>query len=281
MRDEEIERLLLQHVQQPGYKPSKPRVLAKRLNLSEEDGSALKRAIKKLVKARKLSYGSNHLVGPPQADGGGYRVTGVFRRTDSGYGFVRPAGSAPGSDRAHDIYIAARDAGDAATGDTVLVRLKRKVETRRPNPEGVIVEVIERETHQFVGTYFEQEGTAYARVDGAPFSQPILLGDPGAKDARVDDKVVFEMVRFPAHGHEGEGVIIEVLGPRGTPGVDTLSIIREFNLPEQFAEDAVEEGDVGAIDVAFEALRVIGVLQVLAHPAVLGAGLQRPSEATA
>ena len=32
-----------------------------------------------------------------------------------------------------------------------------------------------------------------------------------------------------------------MLGPRGTPGVDTLSIIREFNLPEEFAADALEE----------------------------------------
>ena len=41
--------------------------------------------------------------------------------------------------------------------------------------------------------------------------------------------------------HDGEGVIIEVLGPQGKPGVDTLSIIREFNLPEDFAEDALDE----------------------------------------
>ncbi len=48
------------------------------------------------------------------------------------------------------------------------------------------------------------------------------------------------------HGHQGEGVISEVLGKRGEPGVDTLSIIREFNLPEEFAEDAVAESRVQA-----------------------------------
>ena len=79
------------------------------------------------------------------------------------------------------------------------------------------------------------------QVDGTLFAQPIAVGDPGAKNARPDDKVVMEMVRFPSPVHDGEGVIIEVLGPQGKPGVDTLSIIREFNLPEQFAEDALEE----------------------------------------
>jgi len=250
LSSEALEKRLLQLVKQPGYKPSKPGTIAKQLGLSEDEARDLKRSVKQLVKLGKLSYGANHLVGPPATSGSagggtagapGYRVTGVFRRADAGFGFVRPAGSAPGADRTQDVFIAAKDSADAATGDTVLVRLKKKTEARRPNPEGEIVEVIERQTHQFVGTYFEQDGSAYVRVDGMPFSQPILLGDPGAKNARPDDKIVIEMVRFPAHGQEGEGVITEVLGPRGMPGVDTLSIIREFNLPEEFADDAIEE----------------------------------------
>ncbi len=50
MRVEEIEKLLLRLVKEPGYKPFKPRVLAKRLELAEDDTRDLKRAIKQLVK---------------------------------------------------------------------------------------------------------------------------------------------------------------------------------------------------------------------------------------
>ena len=111
----------------------------------------------------------------------------------------------------------------------------------RLGPRGRVVEVLERQTRQFVGTYFESEGSAFVQIDGTLFAQPIFVGDPGAKNARPDDKVVMEMIRFPSPMHDGEGVIIEVLGPQGKPGVDTLSIIREFNLPEEFAEDALDE----------------------------------------
>src|SRR5689334_20233596 len=182
------------------------------LDLSDDETRELKRVIKRLVKLGQVSYGANHLVGPNRAAsaGAGYRVTGVFRRAQAGFGFVRPAGSAPGAERTQDIYVAGEDTLDAATGDTVLVRLKKKTHARRPNPEGEIVEIIERQTHQFVGTYFEENGTAYASIDGMPFSQPIVLGDPGAKNARTHDKVVVEMVRFPTHGDQGEGVITEV-----------------------------------------------------------------------
>ena len=73
------------------------------------------------------------------------------------------------------------------------------------------------------------------------FKQAIAVGDPGAKNAQQDDKVVFEMVRFPTYWQSGEGVITEVLGKRGEPGIDTLSIIREFDLPEAFPDDVVED----------------------------------------
>ncbi len=121
------------------------------------------------------------------------------------------------------------------------MRLSRQRDARRTNPAGEIVEIVERETHQFVGTYFESAGNAFVQSR----RQGILAADPGgrsgAKNAQPDDKVVFEMVRFPSHFHDGEGVIVEVLGPRGAPGVDTLSIIREFDLPEEFADDALDE----------------------------------------
>src|SRR5205085_5791251 len=68
----------------------------------------------------------------------------------------------------------------------------------------------------------------YVRIDGTVFSHSVFVGDPGAKGVKADDKVVVEMLRFPSPEDRGEGVITEILGPRGQPGVDTLSIIRAF-----------------------------------------------------
>src|SRR5213078_5367031 len=109
------------------------------------------------------------------------------------------------------------------------------------NPAGRVVRVVERATRRFVGTYFERDGDGLVRVDGTVFSHSIYVGDPGAKGARPDDKVVFEMLRFPTPEDRGEGVITEVIGPRGQPGVDTLSIIRAFGLPDVFPRDALDE----------------------------------------
>jgi ribonuclease R len=297
-----LEPIVLAHVLAPKYQPVKPRVIAKQLKLSSEQHKAIKLAIRRLVKRGKLSYGSGHLVRPPRIQESGARnqgsrnrrqgtedkqhtltpalsqrerghgkniVTGTFRRTASGFGFVRPQGAKRG-DKTSDVYIPARSTMDAADRDMVRVRLAkhhargRKGELRQA---GEIVEIVERDTHQFVGVYKERQGASYVEVDGKVFAQAIPVGDPGAKGAAEGDKVVIEMVRFPTHTHPGDAVITEVLGAKGAPGVDTLSIIREFGLPEEFPDDvladareqadAFDESLAGRLDLTGETIITI------------------------
>jgi ribonuclease R len=164
-------------------------------------------------------------------------LLGTFRRVASGDGYVRPK-TAPRGDRSQDILIPRRNTHDAASGDTVRIRLSSRSE--RGRLAGEVLEIVERDTHQFVGVYSEEAGGSYVTIDGKIFTQPVPVGDPGAKAVAPGDKVVIEMVRFPSHVHPGEGVIIEILGARGQPGVDTLSIMREFDLPEEFSEEVLD-----------------------------------------
>ena len=167
-------------------------------------------------------------------------VVGVFRRAAGGYGFVRPLAAVAG-DRSGDIHVSAAAALDATSGDTVRVRLARGRDMRRPGPSGEIVEVVERRTTRFVGSYFEAAAGGWVRMDGTAFARPVSVGDPGAKGVRENDKVVVEMVHFPTHLRDGEGVIVEVLGAAGEAGVDTLTVIHEFGLPGPFPDATLAE----------------------------------------
>ena len=265
-----IRSAVLEFVRRPDYQPVKPAVIAKKLGLADDGVRELKKVVKQLVKSGELSWGPSHLVyagetkpdhkrdGEPASAGGksgeeglakrktkshatanSKHVTGTFRRAAGGFGFVRPEGTLRAEGRDSDLFIPADKTGDAANGDIVSVRLEKR--GRMGKLEGRIIDVIERATSRFVGIYFEQAGMGLVQVDGKIFTAPIYVGDPGAKGARADDKVVIEMVRFPSHVRDGEGVIVEVLGPRGQPGIDTMSIIYEFNLPGEFDEDALAE----------------------------------------
>ena len=111
---------------------------------------------------------------------------------------MRPL-DAPAGDKSHDIHVAAVAALDAATGDTVRVRLSKTRDVRRPGPSGEIIGVVKRRTTRFVGSYFEATDLGWVQIDGTGFARPVAVGDPGAKGVRPHDKVVVEMVRFPTH----------------------------------------------------------------------------------
>ncbi len=196
-------------------------------------------------------------------------VVGVFKRAAGGYGFVRPEGAAPG-DRTGDIHIAAHAQLDAVSGDTVRVQLARGRDTRRPGPAGEIVEVVTRRTTRFVGRYYEAANAGWVRVDGTVFAKPVAVGDPGAKGVQENDKVVVEMVRFPRHAREGEGVIVEVLGAAGDPGVDTLTIINEFGLPGPFPDAVLDDARRQAAhfteDVPDDRCDLIGAVVITIDP---------------
>src|SRR5579871_2401492 len=231
-----LEDQILAALARKNYQPLKPKALARKLGLPSAQYSEFRHALRSLVKLQRVEIGKNHTVRPTQPHG---TVTGIYRRTSSGYGFVRP--HIVDGQAGPEILIREGDALDAATGDEVLVRITRKPSRPDLGPVGEIRKVLGRATRQFVGTYFERDGQGLVRVDGTVFSHSIYVGDPGAKGAKPDDKVVLEMIRFPTPEDRGEGVITEVLGPRGKPGVDTLSIIREFDLPDRFPEDLLEE----------------------------------------
>ncbi|HEY7424814.1 MAG TPA: ribonuclease R [Gemmataceae bacterium] len=227
---------ILAAVSRRNYQPLKPKALARKLGVSAPQYADFRRALRDLHRDGRIEMGKNHTVKSKPPHG---TITGTYRRTSTGLGFVRPH-LIEGQSGA-EVRIKEEHSLDAATGDTVLVRLTRKPNRPDMLASGHILRVLDRATHQFVGTYFEREGQGLVRVDGTVFSHSIYVGDPGAKGARPDDKVVFEMLRFPTPEDRGEGVLTEVLGPRGQPGVDTLSIIRAFGLPDVFPEDALQE----------------------------------------
>ena len=256
MSESELARRILAHVNRPNYRPVKPRVIAKQLNLPKDEHVTLKREVKRLVKSGKLAYAANHLVEPVAARNRN-EVIGVFRRAAAGYGFVRPASAAAQAGRREDIFIPAARTRDAADGDTVRVRYRQKA-TDRPGQRrgrparkatssddqrlrGEVIEIVKRSRSQFVGTYHVHDGAGFVQVDGTDFDTLIYVGDPGAKGARENDKVVIEMVQYPTSKRNGEGVITEVLGERGKPGVDTLTVLREFALPTDFPEDVLDD----------------------------------------
>jgi ribonuclease R len=226
---------ILHAVTARSYVPLKPKPLFKRLNLGDEAYPEFRKTVRELIRTGRLTMGRNNTLRAADAHG---TLTGVYRRATSGHGFVRP--HVVDGVFKPEIFVREDKALDAVTGDEVMVRVTREA-THIKDAAGEIVRVLARATRTFVGTYFVRDREALVRVDGNVFAHSILVGDPGAKGAQPQDKVVIEVLRFPTPDARGEGVVADVLGPHGKPGVDTLSVIRAFGLPEAFPESALAE----------------------------------------
>ena len=226
---------VIELVERPGYRPVGLKELALLLGVDPADYSAFRAAVKGLIKSGKLELGKKKTLRPASPH---KTVSGTFRRMSKGFGFVRPAKS---TGRENDIFIPPDACLDASSGDEVVIKLSKHARGPGQKAQGRVVQVVARASGLFVGTYFEEFGSAYVRVDGTTFQNPISVGDPGAKGARPADKVAIEIVRYPTAYLEGQGVITEILGARGQPGVDTLSIIRAYNIPDSFDDETLDE----------------------------------------
>lgn len=225
---------VLKLVSEPSYKPKTLKALSRSLHVEPGDYPNFRNEVKRLIREGKLEIAADKTLSKPDLTG---LIVGLFKRSSKGFGFVRPHGLHARDDQ---IYISPEGAGDASSGDEVAVKLVKRPRKPGMNVEGRIVQVVARASAAFVGTYREEGNAGLVQVDGTTFPDPIYVGDPGAKGARPGDKVAIEIVRYPTPYMEGEGVVTEILGKRGEPGVDTLTVIRAFNLPDVF-DDAVLE----------------------------------------
>ncbi|MCA9077852.1 MAG: ribonuclease R [Planctomycetaceae bacterium] len=236
-----IAQQILDYTSRDGYRPEKPKALAKKLGVTKKHQNEFDSALHGLISDGRLRFLDSGRVAvsvPP-----GY-VLGLLQKTASGAGFLIPHEPRPPR-LVGDVYIDRRDMRDAQQGDEVLVRL---ISRRRSGGQrcGIIVDVVERATNVFVGSYYVEGEAGWVQIDGKNFNEPIWVGDPGAKGAQDGDKVVIEMLRFPSHGQKGEAVLTEVLGPRGKTGVDTLTIIHEYGIPDEFPDEVLEDARLEA-----------------------------------
>ncbi len=183
------------------------------------------------------------------------RVVGQMRVTRRGIGFVRVEGAD------EEIMVAPKFMHTALHGDTVAVVVfpHRAREERRggeaSNPEGEVVEVLQRTIARVTGTVQEGRYTAFVVPDDRRIARALSLSRTDSKKARHGDKVVVEMLPWTDEHRDPEGTLVEVLGRAGDARVEVLSVARSFGLPETFPEEVVRESErlsrtIGTRDLA-------------------------------
>ncbi len=239
MSTEDVAEQILRFIKSSDYRPQKVRALARSMGISDNEYGDFHFAVKGLKKTGRLVLGSNNVVTLPQPSG---KIVGTFRLNPRGFGFVIPENP----DAHGDLFVPPGDTGNALTGDTVEAKIvKRGKRGDKMLFEGRVVEVLNRAQNHFVGELLHDFNRWFVRPDGNTFHGPVFVDDPGAKSSKEGDQVVVEITRYPEPGKEARGVIVRVLGERGLPEVDTLSMVVQYQLPEGFPPEVLQAaGDV-------------------------------------
>ncbi len=160
-------------------------------------------------------------------------IQGKFIGHERGFGFVKI------SDDEADIFIAKNNKKDAMNGDIVEVKIID--ENSGNSREGAIVQVVERNTRQVVGTFEKSRNFGFVIPDDNTLGTDIFISKSNFGKAKNHQKVVVKITKYPRKGMKAEGKIVEVLGYEDETGVDMLSIIKEYNLESEFPKKVLEE----------------------------------------
>ncbi|MGV3632132.1 MAG: ribonuclease R [Bacteroidota bacterium] len=135
-----------------------------------------------------------------------------------------------------DIYIAPNHTNQAMNGDRVRVAITRKGTSRT---EGKVVEIIERDRTQFVGTIDLHPKFAFFIPDNQRSGVDIYIPIEKLNGARNKDRVLAKITVWPKSAESPYGEVIEVLNSKTPNDNEMLSILCNQGLEIKFPQEVI------------------------------------------
>jgi ribonuclease R len=221
---------ILEFLAERGQPATRQQLIAE-LNLeTEEQQEALRRRLIAMLRDGQLLENRRGALGPLEKM---ELVTGVVIGHKDGFGFVTPI------DGGEDLFLGPRQMRMVFHGDKVLARVSGI--DSRGRREGFIVEVLEHNTQQLAGRFFEKSGAAFVEPVNKRMVQDILIPPHAVGEAKDGQMVIVGLTSQPTARTRPMGEIVEILGDHMAPGMEIDVAIRSHDLPRIWPEAALAE----------------------------------------
>ena len=212
------------------YRPMKLKEMCSILGVPRREREDLKMVLDKLISEREIDLDTKgrYKIADPEV------LIGNFIGNTKGFGFVQVEGME------NDFYVSEENAMDALHGDKVEIK-KLSDEQGNRRSEAMVVKVVERANELVVGVFEKSKNYGFVVPDNLKIAKDIFINKEHTMGAVNGHKVVVRVKDFGNKRKNPEGEIVEILGHVNDPGVDILSIVRAYHLPEQFPEEVMDQ----------------------------------------
>lgn len=217
---------ILDFMREQAYKPCNIQELAEAFGVSKVEYKSFKKLLNEMEKNGDVVKNRTSHYGVPERMG---LIIGKLQGNAKGFGFVICEDDLP------DIFIPSSYMNGALNGDRVVAKISREVKGTK-KCEGEIIRILERANKTVIGVYEDSRNFGFVVADDVRISQDIFIPKSQKSTAKSGDVVVAEITLWPEKRRNPEGKIIEVLGNKREAGIDILTIIKKFKLPEKFPE---------------------------------------------
>ncbi|MBO1266179.1 ribonuclease R [Proteiniclasticum sp. SCR006] len=211
------------------YKPMNTDELANVLGLEKNEKKELRKVIDGLMKDGLVIKIKKEKIVLPEEYG---VYTGRIDVNKRGFGFV-----ARGEGK-EDIFVPENAMKTAMHGDKVQVKVMRENAGSR-RAEGEVLQIIERKNNKIIGVYEESKAFGFVVPEDTKMHHDVFINKKNRNYAENGDVVVVEITKWPEKGRNPEGLITEILGKKGDKGVDILTVVKKYNLPEEFSPEVI------------------------------------------
>lgn len=192
--------------------------LRRRLKAMERDGQLIRNRRGGYGMVAKMDLVKGRVIGHPE-----------------GYGFLVP------DEGGDDLYISPRQMRELLHGDRVVMRVAGI--DHRGRREGALVEVLERNTQQVVGRFFQESGIGLVVPDNKRICHDILVPPESQGGARSGQIVVAELIEQPSRRSRPLGRVKEVLGDHMAPGMEMRIAIYKHDIPHEWPPEVLDEAE--------------------------------------
>lgn len=225
-----------EYIYSENYIPLKKNELCVMLDVPPEDINLFVEVIDSLVHDGSIVETKKGKIMPAEKFN---MFTGVFTGNQKGFGFVSI------DTMEKDIFIPADYTCGAMNKDKVLIKITKQSQDGL-RAEGEVLRIVEKGISEIVGTFESVKSFGFVIPDDKKIGQDIFVPAGKTKGAVDGHKVVVKITKRSDGKANPEGVITEIIGHINDPGVDILSIIKQFELPGEFPEDVLKQ--IEAID---------------------------------